>query len=69
MASIGARLDLPGRLGPFCYRIYDQIYHRLGPLHPAAGEAWQYGQDTHSTQSKPVKEDCDFRPREDVTHK
>lgn len=44
MASVGAQVVPPGRRGPFCYRIHDQIYHRIGALHPEPGKARRFGQ-------------------------
>ncbi|XP_003742376.2 uncharacterized protein LOC100901161 [Galendromus occidentalis] len=43
-ASVGARLAPPGGQGPFCYKIHDQIYHRIGALHPEPDNARRYGQ-------------------------
>ncbi|RCN35395.1 hypothetical protein ANCCAN_18746 [Ancylostoma caninum] len=44
MASMGAQVDALHGRGPYCYRIYGQIYHRLGALHPNQGEQRQFGQ-------------------------
>ena len=43
-ASMGALIDLPQGFGPYCFRIHGQIYHRIGPLHPASGQKAQFGQ-------------------------
>ncbi|KAK6758361.1 hypothetical protein RB195_015898 [Necator americanus] len=43
-ASMGAQVDIPRGRGPYCYRIHGQIYHRIGCLHPNAGEGREYGQ-------------------------
>ncbi|KAK6755988.1 hypothetical protein RB195_014402 [Necator americanus] len=44
MASMGAQVDTISGMGPYCYRIHGQIYHRLGALHPHQGEQRQFGQ-------------------------
>ncbi|CAF4842311.1 unnamed protein product, partial [Rotaria sp. Silwood2] len=33
-ASMGAQIDLPQCYGPNCFCIHEQIYHRVGTLHP-----------------------------------
>ena len=43
-ASMGAQIATPTSSGPYCYRIHGQIYHRIGALHPEAGQQAQYGQ-------------------------
>ncbi|VDO24148.1 unnamed protein product [Haemonchus placei] len=44
MASMGAQVDTIRRRGLYCCRIYEQVYHRIGPLHLQEGEQGQYGQ-------------------------
>ncbi|KFD46371.1 hypothetical protein M514_12742 [Trichuris suis] len=44
MASMGAQVDIPGGRGPYCFRIHGQVYHFVGPLHPAPGQRPAYGQ-------------------------
>uniref|UniRef100_A0A183FRW4 Helitron_like_N domain-containing protein n=1 Tax=Heligmosomoides polygyrus TaxID=6339 RepID=A0A183FRW4_HELPZ len=44
MASIGAQVVPPRGSGPYCFRIHDQIYHCIGPLHPEGGQLRQYEQ-------------------------
>ncbi|VDL82852.1 unnamed protein product [Nippostrongylus brasiliensis] len=44
MASMGTRIVPPTGPGPYCFRIHDQIYHSIGPLHPEEGKPRQYGQ-------------------------
>ncbi|VDL81296.1 unnamed protein product [Nippostrongylus brasiliensis] len=44
MASMGAHIVPPTGPGPYCFRIHDQIYHSIGPLHPEEGQPRQYGQ-------------------------
>ncbi|KHJ41604.1 hypothetical protein D918_08358 [Trichuris suis] len=36
--------DLRAGRGPYCLRIYGQVYHFAGPLHPAPGQRPAYGQ-------------------------
>ena len=43
-ASMGAQIATVTSSGPYCYRIHGQIYHRIGALHPEAGQQAQYGQ-------------------------
>ena len=43
-ASMEAQIATPMGSGPYCFRIYGQIYHRIGALHPEAGQQAQYGQ-------------------------
>jgi flagellar biosynthesis GTPase FlhF len=42
-ASMGAQIDLPQGFGPYCFRIHEQIYHRIGSLHPDPGQRAQFG--------------------------
>ncbi|VDL66325.1 unnamed protein product, partial [Nippostrongylus brasiliensis] len=44
MASMGAQIAPPRGAGPYCFRIHDQIYHSVGPLHPEREQSRQYGQ-------------------------
>ncbi|VDO19376.1 unnamed protein product [Heligmosomoides polygyrus] len=44
MASTTAQLDSPRGCGPYCFRVHDQIYHRIGALHPLAGNPPQCAQ-------------------------
>jgi hypothetical protein len=41
---MGADIVSPSSNGPYCFRIHGQIYHRVCPLHPEAGQSAQYGQ-------------------------
>ena len=43
-ASLGANIDKITTKGPYCFRIYGQLYHRSGCLHPSKGNDHQYGQ-------------------------
>ena len=43
-ASMGAQIATPTGSGPYYFRIHGQIYHRIGALHPEAGQQAQYGQ-------------------------
>ncbi|VDL83924.1 unnamed protein product, partial [Nippostrongylus brasiliensis] len=44
MASMGAQIRPPTGPGPYCFRIHDQVYHFIGPLHPEGDQRRQYGQ-------------------------
>ena len=43
-ASMGVQIATLTGSGPYCFRIHGQIYHRIGALHPEAGQQAQYGQ-------------------------
>ncbi|PIC25660.1 hypothetical protein B9Z55_018506 [Caenorhabditis nigoni] len=43
-ASLGATLDTPPGNGPYTFKIHGQVYHSVGPLHPASGKTPKYGQ-------------------------
>ena len=44
MASMGAQIDTPRGVGPYCFRIHGQVYHNIGPLHPSDGQPRRFGQ-------------------------
>ena len=44
MASLGAQVDVPRGMGPYCFRIHGQVYHNIGPLYPEQGSHPRYGQ-------------------------
>jgi hypothetical protein len=35
--SVGVNLNMPRGLGPYCFRIHGQVYHRTSTLHPEPG--------------------------------
>lgn len=43
-ASMGANIAPPPGGGPYCFRIHDSIYHRVGVLNPSSGEQRKYAQ-------------------------
>ncbi|CAF2104300.1 unnamed protein product [Rotaria magnacalcarata] len=43
-ASLAAQIAAPTTREPYCFRIHEQIYRRIGALHPGENQRAQYGQ-------------------------
>ncbi|MCP4486968.1 MAG: hypothetical protein GY820_06565, partial [Gammaproteobacteria bacterium] len=43
-ASLSATLASPKGPGPYTFRVHGQMYHHVGPLHPAEGKTKRYSQ-------------------------
>ncbi|CAF4083324.1 unnamed protein product [Rotaria magnacalcarata] len=43
-ASLAAQIAAPTTREPYCFRIHEQIYHRISALHPGENQRAQYGQ-------------------------
>jgi len=42
--SVGVKLNMPTGIGPYCFRIHGQVYHRTSTLHPDDGEKRSFSQ-------------------------
>jgi hypothetical protein len=44
--SFGYHITLPSGYGPYCFKIHDDIYHRISSLYPSSGQNPSYEQLT-----------------------
>jgi len=42
--SVGVNLNMPACIGPYCFRIHGQMYHRTSTVHPDEGEKRSFSQ-------------------------